>query len=149
MHRRVIAGLAFLVAATLAAAGVAGATVATSASILRHASFQTPTHNIGCQLLGGVARCDIRHRTYTLPPRPRSCSHIVAFGQGVLVGKSGKARIVCAGDTVLNPDLPVLAYGSSDTFGRFTCKSASVGLTCTNQITGHGFFLSIQSYRLF
>ena len=135
--------------AAVVAAPVAGAPVATSAVTKHGSEFKTPTHNIGCSLLGGQARCDIGHRSYALPPRPKSCPHIVNFGQGLFVGKSGKGRIVCAGDTVMDPGAPVLAYGSSDRFGAFACKSETNGVTCTNTRNGHGFFISIQSYRLF
>jgi hypothetical protein len=128
---------------------VAGAAVATSAATKHESEFKTPTHNIGCSLLGGQARCDIGHHTYALPPRPKSCPHIVDFGQGIFVGKSGKGRIVCAGDTARDPSAPVLGYGSTDSVGAFACKSASNGVTCTNIHNGHGFFISIQSYRLF
>lgn len=120
-----------------------------SASSTKHlSSFQTPTHNIGCSLLGGIARCDIRHRTWKPPPAPKSCSGL-DFGQGIFVGKSGKGRFVCAGDTALNPHAAVLAYGQSDRYGRFVCQSQTIGITCTNTTNGHGFFESIQSYRLF
>src|SRR5215831_10790427 len=109
--------------AAVMAAPVAGAPIATSAAIKHETEFKTPTHNIGCSLLGGEARCDIGHRSYALPPRPKSCPHIVNFGQGLFVGKSGKGRIVCAGDTVYDPSFPVLAYGNSDRFGHFSCAS--------------------------
>ncbi len=131
------------------AAPVAGAAVATSAATKHQSEFKTPTHNIGCALIGGEARCDIDHRSYTLPPRPKSCPHIVNFGQGLFVGKSGKGRIVCAGDTARNPSAPTLSYGSTDRYGIFSCESESNGVTCTNTHDGHGFFISIQSYRLF
>jgi hypothetical protein len=146
MRRTLVIALGLLAAV---AAPVAGAAVATSAATKHGSEFKTPTHNIGCNLLGGQARCDIGHHTYALPPRPKSCPHIVNFGQGIFVGKSGKGRIVCAGDTAMDPGAPVLAYGSSDHFGAFSCQSRTDGVTCTNLHTGHGFFISIQSYRLF
>jgi hypothetical protein len=140
--RHVIATALLVATAAFAVASVA------DASTHHLSEFQSPSHNIGCVLVGGSARCDIRHRTYTLPPRPKSCPHVVNFGQGVFVAGSGTGRIVCAGDTALNAG-HVLAYGSSDTFGRFACTSATTGVTCTNTHNGHGFFISIQSYRLF
>jgi hypothetical protein len=77
----------------------------TPTKTLHVSSFRTPSSNIGCVLLGGVARCDIDKRNWKPPPRPKSCPSVVDFGQGLLV-------------------------------------------TCTNQAK-HGFFISIQSYRLF
>ena len=141
----VVLGLVVCVSTSAAALGA----VASSAAVKHGVGFRTPTHNIACDLRYGQARCDIRHRTYTLPARPKACPHIVDFGQGLFVGKSGKGRIVCAGDTVYDPSLPVLAYGSTDRYGAFSCASNTDGVTCTNTRTGHGFFLSIQSYRLF
>jgi hypothetical protein len=139
-----------LIATVLLVAGAAFGVAATADASTHHLSqFLSPSHNIGCVLIGGSARCDILHRTYHLPPRPKSCPHVVNFGQGVFVAESGKGRIVCAGDTARIPGSRVLAYGSSDTFGRFACTSATSGMTCTNTHNGHGFFISIQSYRLF
>ncbi len=130
--------------------GLGACVSASAAAAVKHSvGFRMPTHNIACDLRFGQARCDIRHRTYTLPGRPKSCPHVVDFGQGLVVGKSGKGRIVCAGDTVYDPSFPVLPYGSTDRYGAFSCASNTDGVTCTNTRTGHGFFLSIQSYRLF
>jgi hypothetical protein len=56
---------------------------------------------------------------------------------------------VCAGDTVLDPAARVLAYNTVTAVSVFRCQSATDGMTCTNTRTGHGFFLSIQSYRTF
>jgi hypothetical protein len=33
--------------------------------------------------------------------------------------------------------------------GPYECVSRSTGMTCTNRTTGHGFQISIQSYRRF
>jgi hypothetical protein len=45
---------------------------------------------------------------------------------------------------------PVLSYGSSWTSsGRFRCTSSAGGITCRSLRTGHGFFISRTSYRLF
>jgi hypothetical protein len=111
-------------------------------------SFQSPSHNIGCVIAAGTARCDIRSRTWSPPPRPASCSSQVDFGQGLEVGKAA-ASFVCAGDTTLNPSAKVLDYGTATQSGTFSCLSETSGITCKNADTGHGFFLSQQSYRLF
>jgi hypothetical protein len=110
--------------------------------------FQTPSHNIGCMLIGGVARCDIRARTWSPPPHPASCSHEVDFGQGLEVGASGPAGFVCAGDTALDPSASVLPYGTRSVFGQFSCVSRTTGISCTNTSTGHGFEMSRSSYAL-
>ncbi|WPM83799.1 hypothetical protein ML401_38995 [Bradyrhizobium sp. 62B] len=44
----------------------------------------------------------------------------------------GAAGGVCAGDTVMDTSLPVLAYGEVWQHGGFTCRSEQTGLTCFN-----------------
>lgn len=136
------------VATTQATRSTASTSTAPS-SFVHLEAFQTPTGNIGCMLIGGVARCDIVRRSWTLPPRPSSCPHIVDFGQGLEVGRSGAARFVCAGDTARDPSSPKLAYGSASRVGPFDCVSRATGMTCTSRSSGHGFMLSVQRYRLF
>lgn len=120
-----------------------------SASTFHLTNFRSPSGNIGCYLLGGVARCDINHRNWSPPPHPKWCSNEVDFGQGLIVGSTGPGNWVCAGDTALNPKARPLPYGSTDVVGALSCSSATTGVTCTNTRTRHGFFISIQSYRIF
>ena len=100
-------------------------------------------------IIDGGARCDIRQRTWSPPPRPSSCPNIVDFGQGLAVNRSGSGRFVCAGDTVMDPSAKVLPYNTDTVVGDLSCASASNGMTCTNTATGHGFFIAIQGYRIF
>jgi hypothetical protein len=116
---------------------------------VRLQTFQSPTGNIGCQLVGGVARCDVGQRTWSLPPRPASCPSQVDFGQGAEVGGSGSARLVCAGDTARDPTSPKLEYGSASQVGDFVCVSRANGITCTNRTNGHGFLVNRDRYSLF
>jgi hypothetical protein len=118
---------------------------ASSASDLR--SFRTPSGNVGCVIGSGTARCDIRERSWTPPPRPSSCP--LEWGQGLTVGEAGSAAFVCAGDTALDPSSPVLAYGRSSTLGDLTCQSLTAGVRCANARTGHGFTLARERYSLF
>lgn len=111
--------------------------------------FQSPTGNIGCMLIGGVARCDIVRRGWSPPRRPASCPDIVDFGQGLEVGTSGEGRFVCAGDTARDPSAAKLPYGTASSYGPFTCVSRATGMTCTDRASGHGFQISIQGYRIF
>jgi len=110
--------------------------------------FETPSHNIGCFLDRHSARCDIRERSWSPPPKPQYCIKAgVDWGQGVAVG-AHRASIVCAGDTTLGgPGL--LGYGHAARRGPIYCVSRTVGITCINANTKHGFFLSRTSYRLF
>jgi hypothetical protein len=130
-------------------ATTSGTTTATPTGPVVHLSaFRSPTGNIGCMLTDGQARCDIARRSWSPPARPASCPTVVDFGQGLEMAATGAPRFVCAGDTVREPKSPVLAYGTSSISGPFECISASSGMTCTRP-DGHGFFLSIQTYRLF
>jgi hypothetical protein len=69
--------------------------------VLHLATFKSPSGNIGCMIVAGTARCDIRHRNWSPPPRPASCPHVVDYSQGLTVGASGPGRLVRAGDTAL------------------------------------------------
>jgi len=109
--------------------------------------FRAPSSNIGCVIADGTARCDIRARSWGVPPRPSSCN--LDYGQGLTVGRSGSGTFVCAGDTALDPRNPVLPYGEDSRVGAVTCASREAGVTCTNADTGHGFFIARERYRLF
>jgi hypothetical protein len=111
-------------------------------------TFRSPSGNIGCAMFEGGARCDIRKREWSPPPHPASCSQEVDFGQGLTVSHDGKASFVCAGDTTLDPSATSLEYGEASELGGTICMSRSEGITCANH-AGHGFFISIQSYKIF
>jgi hypothetical protein len=116
--------------------------------ILHLEHFRTPSGNIGCVMFDGGARCDIRKRDWAPLPRPATCSKEVDYGQGLQVAHRGQASFVCAGDTALEPGLASLSYGTASRVGGSECISRSDGVTCVNQ-TGHGFFVSVQSYQVF
>lgn len=131
-------------------------TTATSSSVAAAAKpvhlkqFQSPSHNIGCYLSkqqGGSVRCDIREHSWTAPPKPAYCD--VDWGGGLQVGSKRRGSIVCAGDTVLDPGSPVLAYGKASAVGKIVCRSSEAGVRCSNTQSGHGFFVSRERYRLF
>jgi hypothetical protein len=110
--------------------------------------FETPSHNIGCDLTAQSVRCDIRERTWSPPPEPPYCKKAgVDFGQGIAVGMR-RAAFVCAGDTTLGAKA-ILPYGASAQRGSLICVSHPTGLDCQNTGTGHGFSLSRTDYRLF
>jgi hypothetical protein len=134
---RIIGLTAVLCASALVAAGTAEALV----------FFKSPSGNIGCVLgkRDGV-RCDIRHKTWTAPPKPSWCD--VDWGGGVQVGLRKRASFVCAGDTVLGADR-TLGYGKSIRSGRFECFSRTSGMRCVNHRNHHGFRLSREHFKLF
>jgi hypothetical protein len=125
------------------------ATPAPPVRIVHVATFKSPSGNIGCMIIAGTARCDIRQRSWSPPPRPATCPNVVDFGQGLTVGGSGTGGLVCAGDTTLDPAAQIVPYGTDTVVGSFRCASATSGMTCTNTSTGHGFFLSAQGYRVY
>jgi len=110
--------------------------------------FETPSHNIGCFVSAHDARCDIRKRSWSPPPEPKSCIKIgLDYGQGIVVGPSG-AEFICAGDTALGGPV-VLPYNSSARRGTLLCISRTNGVTCRNEANGHGFLLARERYRIF
>ncbi len=111
-------------------------------------SFRTPSGNIGCQMVEGGARCDIRKRDWKPLPRPAECPKEVGYGQGLEIPRGGEAGFVCAGDTAIDPTASSLSYGTASRVGGSECISRADGVTCVNQ-AGHGFFISIQSYQVF
>jgi hypothetical protein len=118
-------------------------------SALHLAFFRSPSANIGCVIAEGIARCDIRNRNWSPPPRPRSCYGDTGYGQGLIVGTTGRAHFVCAGDTALDPNGRALPYGRDSRVPGFTCHSATDGITCRSTRTGRGFFLNRERYRIF
>jgi hypothetical protein len=113
--------------------------------------FRTPSANIGCMFSsepgrgGPYLRCDIRSGLKPKPQRPKGCTVDWTFGYEM--NMKGRARMVCAGDTVVNGRAKVVTYGSKWSRGGFTCVSRRTGLRCRNR-SGHGFLLSKQrSYR--
>ena len=142
-------GLLTTMLAALAAASALAAGAASGASAHHYTFFESPTRNLGCVILDRTARCDIVQRSWSPPRRPKSCPKEVDFGQGLTVSASGPARLVCAGDTALDPTAPILAYGQVDASGALVCSSAIAGMSCRSIRSGHGFFISRERYRLF
>lgn len=135
-----------LAVAAAAAISFGVALPATAATHLRE--FQAPSGNIGCVVsnrFGSEARCDIAQHTWKATKKPRSCQ--LDWGNGIILGATGRARFSCAGDTTLHQG-PRIRYGRSVHLKPFSCKVARAGVTCTNAHK-HGFFISKQSYRLF
>jgi hypothetical protein len=100
-------------------------------------------------IIAGTARCDIKRRLWSPPRRPARCPREVDFGQGLIVTSSGPGHLVCAGDTTLDPAAKPLAYDTDTLVGSLRCQSRTVGVTCLNTGTSHGFFISTQAYRAF
>ena len=113
------------------------------------AGFQSPSKNIACQYFDydrqNVLRCDIMEATVTAR-RPASCD--LEWGKAFEMRAKGNAERLCYGDTVMDPALPVLAYGEVWQRGGFTCKSEQTGVTCFNA-DRRGFSLSRAKQEVF
>jgi hypothetical protein len=109
--------------------------------------FRTPSKNIYCAFDADEVRCDINQRVWQSPPKPASCEQ--DYGNGLFVG-AGRAGYTCAGDTLLSdPNAVQLDYGKSVTVGDLTCLSQQAGVTCQNNVSGHGFSLSKEGHAPF
>jgi hypothetical protein len=145
---------ALLVVAALTMLGGATALAAPP----KYGSFKTPSRNIVCgygidQHGRASMECGIKSGLKP-PPRRIHCDAGDPSDKRIGLTDTGRAVPVrCAGDP--GPLLPqieakarVLAYGTKVRIGRITCSSAITGLTCRNS-SGHGFFMSRLSWRLF
>ena len=136
------------IALVLASAVLAGGAGAAPEAGTRIEMFRTPSSNIACGYfaVGGtprVLRCDILSG---LRPEPRR--RCEGDWTGASMRLTGRAGPTCAGDTVFDPRARVLAYGTTWRRNGLACTSRRAGLTCRNR-SGHGFFLSRASWRLF
>jgi hypothetical protein len=112
-------------------------------------SFQTPSGNISCMIATGdfaEARCDMRELTPSFTSPPADCD--LDWGSSFIVGETGPGQLGCVGDTVMDDQAAVLAYGESAEAGDFVCTSQKSGITCTNG-EDHGFTLSRAKQTLF
>ena len=136
--------------------GVLGATDAPAGFGATNAPayFETPSGNIACAWFADFdqpsrtfLRCEVISLLRPMPKRPSSCD--VDWGYGLSLASTGRASVLCAGDTIRRTGRrAVLAYGTTWRKRGFTCRSESVGLTCRNA-AGHGFFLSRERWRRF
>ncbi|MGQ0842515.1 MAG: DUF6636 domain-containing protein [Sporichthyaceae bacterium] len=110
------------------------------------ASFQMPSGAIGCSIDDAGVTCGVRGARWAPPPRPASCEG--DWGQSVALDRA-RARFVCATDTPVEPDAPVLAYGTQSRVDGYVCTSTEQALRCEHGAGGHGFTLSRSAYDLF
>jgi hypothetical protein len=129
-------------ALTLLAAVALSAALAAPAAARIYKPFNTPSGKISCAYFsypelepaaGPAIRCDL----------------LFLNDRAVYLGLKGKAQKVHVTDAVGNPRARKLAYGTSTSFGRFTCTSRTTGLTCRNRSSGHGFTVSRASQKVF
>jgi hypothetical protein len=142
-------------AAILVLSPVAAAAGASSSS----GFFKTPSGKIVCLWARGghpsaLVVCGVS--TGLKPPIPKAghpeCAHLDYEGNRVELDVTGRAQPQpCVGDAGPFGDpahTVFLRYGHSWSAPGLTCTSAAAGLTCRNR-DGHGFFLSLRSWRTF
>jgi hypothetical protein len=133
------------------------------------AAFVTPAGQIVCMLGADGVRCDYFAEDKAWEaPHPGNCD--LDWGSSLSVDRT--AGTSCVGDSIVakaaldsgldswrkasDPMVPwngmtlvALPYGATIVVGTFRCDSATDGVTCTNESTGHGFFMSRESIRIF
>ncbi|HEX2068987.1 MAG TPA: DUF6636 domain-containing protein [Actinomycetota bacterium] len=105
-------------------------------------TFIMPSRNIGCGFFEAL-RCDILSG---LNPTPAGACEL--DWTGLTLEPQDGAAPQCAGDTVFDPQAPVLEYGQTWTLAGITCESRETGLRCTNTV-GHGFELARANWDTF
>jgi hypothetical protein len=116
-------------------------------------SFRSPSGNIKCFSGSGVLHCAISRAEYAKTLQNRCLAGPSLDWHGFELGATGKGVVTCSGGILYNPDTqtphyPLLAYGRTWRQGGFTCASAVTGVTCRSR-TGHGLFISRQSWRAY
>lgn len=148
--KRVVLMTMALVAALALALPGAGGGVAVARASATFTAFQMPSKQIACMYSRGGGeptqlRCDVAN-VVNVPKRPASCG--LDYGHAFGLSATKRATRLCAGDTVLDPGAPVLAYGKTKHYGPFTCTARTSGLRCSTR-AGHGFVLARQKQTLF
>jgi hypothetical protein len=118
------------------------------------AQFTSPTGNIFCSIAasGGVpAGCELRDGRITPPAGTCDTGGGGAKDVGRIEWSGDSPKLVCNSDTMIQPGVPVLPYGSiAQVQGSpFQCLSETIGMTCVNTSGKKGFFMAKSAYTLF
>jgi hypothetical protein len=105
--------------------------------------FQTPSGNIRCSMStystgGDTVRCEITDHTWE-PDEPVGCQ--LNWGDRVVMDQGSMAEFGCYGQEMPAPT-HTLEYGQLQTHGTLGCVSKPTGVTCTDGVSGHYFFIS-------
>jgi hypothetical protein len=109
--------------------------------------FVTPSGNIACSMTTAQVRCDVAQNSWKLPDKPASCT--ADFGNGTVLAGTGRGELACASDTVADPGLKTLDYGSAVWASGVLCSSRESGVRCENPQTKHGFQVARAAYDVF
>lgn len=121
--------------------------------------FTSPSGKFSC----GIIRADTApsHKaaagchgpTQPIPPRPSTCPSTISWGKGMQVNSDGAVSFICTGGVIYAPgsgtDPPSLDYGRTLSINGFSCSTATTGVTCKNDASGHGFIIADSSHRTF
>jgi hypothetical protein len=111
--------------------------------------FQTPSGNIRCTMFAydsgrRSARCAVTSHDW-VATQPSDCHQ--NWGDQVEVDQGYPAVVGCYGQDV-PASTHTLEYGQIQSLGPLSCDSETVGITCTDNDTGHYFFVARETYRL-
>ncbi len=114
-------------------------------------AFVTPTGNIVCWIDDAADQwgCLIKDRTYAEPAGGESC--LQDFGRGFVSVQGSAPTPLCRGGVISAAETGggvVLPYGQAITVGEVICGSERDGVTCLDQASGHGLFLSRAAYAV-
>jgi hypothetical protein len=142
--------------ALLAASVGLACTAVAPAAVRPLPGVRTPSGNISCFVTPGpnaTLHCSVRRAVYArLMQKVRCGPPIELDWVGFGLPARSKARVACSGGILYSPrtERPayvVVRYGHIWHAGPFDCTSAVDGLGCSNH-TGHGLFISRQTWRL-
>jgi hypothetical protein len=118
------------------------------------AQFTSPTGNIFCSITAAgdiPPGCEVRDGRITPPAGTCDSGGGGAKDVGRIEWSGDTPKPVCNSDTMIQPGVPVLQYGSiAQAQGSpFQCVSETIGMTCVNTAGKKGFFLAKGAYTLF
>jgi hypothetical protein len=116
--------------------------------------FTSPTGNIFCSVAasGDVPPgCEVRDGRIAPPAGTCDTGGGGAKDVGRIEWSGDTPKPVCNSDTMIQPGVPVLQYGSiaKAQGSPFECLSETIGMTCINTAGKKGFFLAKGAYQIF
>jgi hypothetical protein len=134
---------------------VAGIVAAVLLAIHPLPALKTPSGNISCFVTPGPAtlHCSLKQAEYATYMENVRCGPPIGLDWvGFTLPARTKAQVTCSGGILYNPSTQrpryaTVPYGHTWHAGPFDCRSQVTGLGCSNH-TGHGLFISRQTYRL-
>lgn len=115
-------------------------------------TFHTPSKNVYCyaDVTDAVTTvdCELLSKNSNKPLRPVPSDCEQDWGNRFALNDSGKAFMVCAGDTLRSNSAANFPYGRQFDYYGITCTSSEQGLECINN-DGHGFKISKSKQEMY